>query len=138
MLSNAIIAFVVVFLLGGRTLETLQWGAVLPVGAVSFNETLFLGLGMLTVVASVVVPRALAARAATSAPTDPRQPLARAFTPFILGLAVAESCTLLGLVSAINGFAPPERVFAHAALAIGVMLLFQLPTTQRMRALAGQ
>ena len=61
----------------------------------------------------------------------------RAYTPFIVSMALAESCTLSGLVSALfMGPQVPERMLLPAAAAI-LVSLGRFPTEASFRALVG-
>ena len=61
----------------------------------------------------------------------------RAYTPFILSMALAESCTLSGLVSALfMGSQVTERMLLPAAAAI-LLSLGRFPTEASFRALVG-
>ena len=102
-------------------------------------------LGFASLGASFVVPGLLtkasssgSATSATSATSSAASIFQRAYTPFILSMALAESCTLMGLVSSLFiGAQVPERMLLPAAAAI-LVGLSRFPTEAGFRALAGE
>jgi hypothetical protein len=97
-------------------------------------------LGFASLGASFVVPGLLtrsSSSSSSSASSSSSSIFQRAYTPFILSMALAESCTLMGLVSAVfMGAQVPERMLLPAAAAI-LAGLSRFPTEGRFRALAG-
>jgi hypothetical protein len=99
-------------------------------------EVAWLFVSMLGIAASFVVPMGLARNAKAKAAERP--PAARAFPGFVLGLAFAELCAIVGFVSFTIGQAPAERAVMLAAVAAAVILLFHFPTEKRLLRLAGE
>jgi len=92
------------------------------------------GLAFVMAVVAVAVPKQLAAMMPRD---DSRSDIARAYTPFILHLALAESATLLGFVGAQYMTTPPvpERIVLPAAAGL-VAALAGYPTANRIKELA--
>jgi F0F1-type ATP synthase membrane subunit c/vacuolar-type H+-ATPase subunit K len=119
-LSNALIVVVGMVAIAKITdPSVLDLGRLVPddssVGAIIW----FAGWALLA--ASFVVPQLLIKAAGTS-PTTPLS-FERMYTPFIISMALAEACTLMGFVSALfMGPQVPERMLLPAAAAILVGL----------------
>lgn len=93
-------------------------------------------LGFASLGASFVVPGLLTKASSSTSTTS--STFQRAYTPFILSMALAESCTLMGLVSAVfMGAQVPERMLLPAAAAI-LVGLSRFPTEAGFRSLAGE
>jgi len=94
------------------------------------------GLAFVMAVVAVVVPPRLSAMLPKN---DRSSDVARAYTPFLLHLALAEAATLMGFVGAVFMTQPavPERVLLPAAAGL-VAALLGFPTADRLKVLAGR
>ena len=96
-------------------------------------------VGFASLGASFAMPTLLARASSSSSSSSSSSAglMQRAYTPFILSMALAESCTLSGLVSALfMGPQVPERMLLPAAAAI-LVSLGRFPTEASFRALVG-
>jgi hypothetical protein len=95
-------------------------------------------LWMMTIpmgIASVMVPGVLFRRHRSDKEGAPADAIARAFTPWILGLALAEGATVFGLVSAIVA-TTPERIVIPMGISLTTLLRW-FPSLETISNLAG-
>jgi len=135
--SNALIVAVGMVSMAGITDPTvLDMSRLVP--ADTSVSAIIWALGFASLGASFVVPGLLTRSSSSSASASSAGTFQRGYTPFILSMALAESCTLMGFVSALFvGPQVPERMLLPAAAAI-LVGLSRFPTEARFRALAGE
>ncbi len=135
LLSSVVVIVVVGFvaIAGVTSFQAVQWAHLLPSDPEQ-PSALIWGMSLLPLIASFVLPRVLKAKAPP--PTSSSSTLQRALTPFILSMALAESCALSGFVAALFMGAPVPELMLLPAAATLFAGLTRFPTAASFRALA--
>src|ERR1051326_6037840 len=93
--SNVLLIYIAFVVVGQKT--SVEWNAVVSAQMSGVGAVMFV-VSILLLAASIVLPRAFAKIAARSPARNEGVALTqRAFPPFILGLALAEACTCMGV-----------------------------------------
>lgn len=131
--SALMLAYVGYTVLGGKSVDAFDASRLLPSAS---SDNAFFGFAIGAAALSVAwtgVAALVVGRGAQERPL-----LQRAFAPFILGVALADACAVLGVVAVSSGASPPERAAELGILAALVIVAAHFPTEARLMRLVSR